>query len=279
MLGRIQHLPNRSAAEAFLAVIKHGILTGGDAGFGLVHENLETAVLEEFDPTADQLWGVANSKVEPISLGGVCDPVGIADGETISVIGLERAGVRDQEFIGLGVFPDHIPGPTGEPEPVPLTDRVEPETAVAAEFVPRGEVANDSRIFAEVVLDKRIVRDPAEKTDTLGVRSVAVGEVQSVCLGSDLRLGHLTDGEEAPGDLVLVHLAEEVGLVLDRIDPFEKTRLESRMIHPGVVTAGNEIKRGVNAIDKGAELDQPVAEHIRTRGPAGRELCDYGGDD
>jgi hypothetical protein len=78
---------------------------------------------------------------------------------------------------------------------------------------------------------------------------------------------------------MLVHLAEEVRLVLDRIDPFEKTRLESRMIHPGVVTAGNEIKRGVNAIDKGAELDQPVAEHIRTRGPAGRELCDYGGDD
>ena len=105
-------LPDRSAAEAFLAVIKHGVLARSDPWLGLIHENLETSVLEGFNPTADQLWGVANSKVEPIFLGGICDPVGIADGETISVIGLECAGVRDQEFIGLGVFPDHIPGPT-----------------------------------------------------------------------------------------------------------------------------------------------------------------------
>jgi len=105
-------LPDRSAAEALVSVIEHGILARSDPGLGLIHENLETSVLEGFNPTADQLWGVANSKVEPIFLGGICDPVGIADGETISVIGLERAGVRNQEFIGLGVFLDHIPGPT-----------------------------------------------------------------------------------------------------------------------------------------------------------------------
>jgi len=162
---------------------------------------------------------------------------------------------------------------------MPLTDGVEPETTVAAELDSCADVANDPGILAEVVLDKGVVWDPAEETDSLRVGSVAVWELQSVGFGPNLRLGHPTDGKKTPGDLILVHLAEEVGLVFDRIDAFEKTRQTPRMIHSGVVTAGNIIKSTGYAIDKGAELDQPVAEYIRTRSPAGFELDHRGRDD
>ncbi len=127
-------------------------------------------------------------------------------------------------------------------------------------------IADHPRFLAQMVLDKGVVRDSPEKTDALGVRPVAVGKVEAAGVGSDLRLGHPTDRKEASGHLFLIHLAEKIGLVLDGIDPFEKPREGSRVIDASVVTAGDEVESAADPVDKGPELDEAIAEHVRTRG-------------
>jgi hypothetical protein len=181
-----------------------------------------------------------------------------------------------EHFVVLAVLTHDIPGSSRETEAAPLTNRVEPKSTVAAELRAVREVANDPRILAEVVFDKRVVRYPPEETDSLGVGSVAVGEMQSAGLGSDLGLGQPTDGEEAPCDLLLGHLAEKVRLVLDRVDPPEEAGQGSGMVHPRMVSAGDEVDVAVDAVDEGAELDQTVAQHVRTRSATSLEF-DHGG--
>jgi len=77
---------DRASPEAFLTLVQDRVLARSDAGFGLVHDHLQTADATVYDGAADGFGGVADAQLEPVGARRVGNPVRLADEESIAVV-------------------------------------------------------------------------------------------------------------------------------------------------------------------------------------------------
>ena len=103
-----------------------------------------------------------------------CDPVHFVEMEEFAILLLGVVALRDIDHVVMDILFHHIPRSTAQTETLALTDGVEPESAVFAEFASGLKLEDRAGTFAEVAADEVIVVYLAEETDPLAVAAECI---------------------------------------------------------------------------------------------------------
>src|SRR5947199_8126670 len=187
--------------------------------------------------------------------------------------------VRNINPIGRHVLLHDVPRAAPQADALALADRVKPIPTMCRQGLPALQFHDFALPFDQVIPDKLGILDLAQKTDSLAVFAVAVGQVPLPRQSSDFAFAQVTDREPQPTQLRLVERAQEIGLVLDRVRrSFEQAYLAA-LLHLRVVSADDFVEARPDLLQEQPELDPLVAPDVRARGPPRPKLFHGGGDD
>ncbi len=214
-----------------LGIVEHGILPWGNALDGLLALD-EVAFLGVIaQETLGELGGMthlegdlqwsltAEGSLEPLMKAGVgpwvkADEVALLHADVIAVLVGGVIALADEEDIATDVLLHDEPWPATEPQPLALTDGVEPVATMLAEYLARLTLDDEPLTLAESSLDELVVVHLPEEADPLAVLASSAQQMDFLGDLAYLTLEQVPCGEEELGDLTEVDLGEEVRLIL-----------------------------------------------------------------
>ena len=119
--------------------------------------------------------------------------------------------MTDREGIGRDVDRGHI-HLLADIDKFGLTDSIQVRTIMLTDRDARA-ILDWSRLCAELVLEKRVHRYITNKTQSLAIRTVGIGQLYLRCERSDRRLGESSEWKKSFAKLVLGKSGKEIGLV------------------------------------------------------------------
>ena len=277
-------------AETGVGVVDDTELSGGDALDAFVAAD-EVAFSLRVGGDEAALEGVGVADLEPDFVGKVvCLTVGrcvagrlpgvvgnemkVFQAELVAVLFFGIVSVGDVDDVFFNVLVDYKPGTAAEAQSFALADGVEPEASVGAEFPPGLQFDDGSGTFSEEAADEIVVVDFSEETDALAVFAAGTGQAGVEGYLTDFFLEVVAQGKEQAGNLQVVDLGEEVGLVLDGVfggrEPGAAVDLGGR----GIVAGGNLVVGVTGFFIEAAELDEFVAHHVGVGGEAAAYLIE-----
>ena len=253
----------------------HGLVGMEDGGVAV--EQLEGAgqvagCVPDLEGDA-QMAAVANCRRTGIVGGRAGEPVEIVHGDVLPVGRLWIVAVADVEDVAVDVLPDDEPRAAAEAEALALSDGVEPVALVLSDLTAGLQLDDIANALADEAAHVVVVVDVAEEADALRVLAVGIDEMLALGDLAHLVLHIMADGEEGLGELPVVDLGKEVGLVLHGIgrggEPLAALVIVFGL---GIVAGGDEVVLMAFLLVEGAELDEAVAHHVGIGREAGLHL-------
>ena len=266
-------------AEALLAVVEDDVLAGRGSREWRVKPYVD-AVLRLHDAAGRVRLAVADPRSAAELRAGrpACDPVRRGRRNARAVQRRVVRPLHDDQRIAREVFRGHEPRPIGralapaDAEPAALAQRVALEAAVAADdfAVGRLDRAGPAREPAAHEIAERALADEA---DAGGIPFVRDRQAPLAGDAPHLRLAQASDREFAGRELPGIERVQEIALVLAAVDAAQQPPAVGAGVMAGRETLGAEPAR---VVERDAELDLAVAEHVRVRRPPGLELGEEG---
>ena len=182
--------------------------------------------------------------------------------ERLAILLVGVVSAADVDSVVSHVLLHHIPRSAAQPQALALTDGVEPESAMLADFLACLQLDDVALLLAQMAADEVVVVDFAQEAYSLAVLAVGVGQFRLLRYAPHLLLRHRADGERQVHQLLVGNLREEVGLVLHRGDRRGEIFAPVDNGGRGVVSGGCYVEVLAPTLLEVAELYHLVAHHV-----------------
>src|SRR5437016_5789384 len=267
------------ATEAALAFVGYRILAGRDGALRPLEAHADRAIGARLEQRRLVRLAVAHLHAAAERLAARArEPVPGSGGESLARKERMIVPLYDDERVAADILRGHVPGQVraamlpADSEPPALAERVERESLVGAEPLPRGGL-DGSGGHREEAGQERAERPLADEADPGAVGLVEHREPRAPRALAHRALLELAERHQRTGELRPRHGMQEIALILGVVGrPVERAALgrgfEARVV-PGREMRGAEALR---PLERHAELDLAIAQHVGIRRAAGAKI-------
>src|SRR5437763_13067841 len=277
---RRRYLFDDGAAESALALVGYRVLTGRDGALRLIEHHACSALRAGLEQRRLIGLAVAHLHAAAVRLAARgAEPMPRSRGECAARQQRMIVSLHDDERVALAILRRHVPGllgvavPSAQAQAGALAERIERQSLVGPEPLPGGRFDGPGGPLEEArqKLAKRALADEADAGAVGLVEHRQPGTARALAHGAFLQLAQR---HQRARQLLARHGVQEIALILGGIPRLVEPRALGSLLQPGVVP-GREMRRAQapRPLKRDAELDLPVAQHVRIGRAAGAVLA------